>query len=95
MDIRSFARGNNKKNDAKEPIRDNPADRMELEKTVEELGKKSESELMSELLQEVNRGKQDGSFTNDALAEFMGKVSPMLTPEQLKRMEEITSRLKM
>ena len=78
-----------------EPTREEPIDKQQLEKTVEELGKKSESELMSDLMREVQRGKSDGSFDDGALAEFMDKVSPMLTPEQQRRMQEITARLKM
>ena len=91
MDMKSFARG--RKKDEKKT--ENTVSKENLEKTVEELGKKSESELMSELMNEVERGRSDGSFTNDALSEFMGKVSPMLTPEQQRRMQEITSRLKL
>ena len=91
MDLKSFARRKNKS----EPTREEPIDKQQLEKTVEELGKKSESELMSDLMREVQRGKSDGSFDDGALAEFMDKVSPMLTPEQQRRMQEITARLKM
>jgi len=94
MDIKSFARGKNKKECAKEPVGENPVSKDALKKTVEELGKKSEAELMNDLMSEVQRGRSDGSFSNDSLAEFMGKVAPMLTPEQLRRMEEITERLK-
>ena len=91
MDMKSFARG--RKKDEKKTA--DAVGREDLEKTVEELGKKSESELMSELMNEVERGRSDGSFSNEALSEFMGKVAPMLTPEQQKRMQEITSQLKL
>lgn len=93
MDMKSFARGRKKNEPLKETRQDVQKD--DLEKTVEELGKKSESELMSELMSEVERGRSDGSFTTEALSEFMGKVAPMLTPEQQRRMQEITARLKL
>ncbi len=91
MDMKSFARSRKKNEPQKNSEQD--VKREDLEKTVEQLGKKSESELMTELMSEVERGRSDGSFSSEALSEFLGKVAPMLTPEQQRRMQEITSRL--
>ena len=92
MDMKSFARGKKKTSAERQNVKE--MNREELEKTVGELGKKSESELMSELMSEVRRGRNDGSFTPEALDEFVKQVAPMLTPEQQRRMERITANLK-
>ena len=93
MDMKSFARRKN--NGRNEPVKEDINEKEQLEKKIEELSGKSESELMNNLFAEVQRGRQDGSFSEGALTEFMDKVSPMLTAEQKQRMREITSRLKM
>ena len=53
-----------------------------------------EDQLMGELMKNVAQGRQDGSFSEEKLDEFITKVSPMLTQEQRKRLEEIRGKLR-
>ncbi len=89
-DIKSFAK------DKKQPLSDTAAagsNEEELKSKVDELSSKSESELLNELTDAVNAGKQDGSFSPEALSRFISNVSPMLSEEQRKRLDDISKRL--
>ena len=65
----------------------------DLKKRALEFEGKSEQELMRELFQSVEAGKQDGSFSPDALSAFIEQVSPMLSDEQRRNLQTIASRL--
>ena len=63
-------------------------------KTIEELSKKSESELMSELLSVASKQRNEGSLDNKTLDEFESKIAPSLTKEQQERLTQIIGMLK-
>ncbi len=54
---------------------------------------KSEEELFSELMREVNKGKAEGTFNAEKLSGFVRQVSPMLNAEQKKRLSELIARI--
>lgn len=54
----------------------------------------SESELMTKLLGSVQKGKQDGTFSEDMLNNFIKQASPMLNEEQRSKMTQIADMLK-
>lgn len=63
-------------------------------KTIEELSKKSESELLSELLAVASKQRKEGSLDNGMLDEFQNKISGSLNEEQQKRLSQIIGMLK-
>ena len=54
----------------------------------------SENDLMSRLISSVAQGKQDGTFSEEMLSNFIKQASPMLTDEQRNKMNEIAEKLK-
>jgi len=54
----------------------------------------SENELMAKLLSSVQKGKQDGTFSEEMLSNFIKQASPMLNEEQRSKMNQITEMLK-
>lgn len=66
-----------------------------LEETISQYENKSEDELMGDLQQMINNGREDGSFSNEMLDGFMKNVAPMLNKEQQKRLDEIARMIKM
>ena len=55
---------------------------------------KSEDELFSALLEQVEQGKRDGSFTEEGLQSFIQSVSPMLTDGQRQKLGEIANKIR-
>lgn len=53
-----------------------------------------ENQLMGELMKNIAKGREDGSFSQEKLNDFIAKVSPMLTPDQAKKLEEIKGKLR-
>ena len=93
MDLKNFARNRSGKTTAETPP-SNTADSETLKRQTEELSKKSRPELMQQLMQEGQKGRSDGSFSDDALSSFAEKLSPMLTEEQKQRLADLTKQLK-
>ena len=101
-DLRSFAKG--KKSKEKELNIDEmiqkevPKDQQQYANVVKEqvknLSGKSESELMDQLMQSVNQGKKDGSFSPAMMEQFAKQVSPMLNGVQKQRLNQIMNQLK-
>ena len=54
----------------------------------------SESELMSELIHETNKQKQNGSLDSKKLDEIKNTILPVLNPEQANRLESLIKMLK-
>jgi len=50
---------------------------------------KSQSELLSSLLEATETGRRDGSFSQESLQRFMQTVSPLLNAAQRARLDEI------
>jgi len=65
----------------------------DIERMIEDRAGKSEGELMSELLESVRRAKAEGRFNIAELENFKKTVTPFLSSEQTKRLEEILSAL--
>ena len=70
----------------------------EQEQKVEELydkyKDKNEDELMSELLNNVAKQKQDGNFNYNSIAETLEKLSPFLNAEQNLKLKELLQKIK-
>ena len=66
----------------------------EVKKKTEELSKLSEGELYSELFKNVDEAKKSGSFTAEEVDNFLNTVSPMLTKEQLDKMNSLINKIK-
>jgi len=73
---------------------ENMGDISSLEETIEHYQDKDEDELKSELLDMVEQGKQDGTFTDEMLSDFVSNVSPMMDKEQKSRLKSIADMLK-
>lgn len=93
MDLRSYAKGRKNGGDRAREEVPRSAETENLEKQVEELSEKSESELMQQLMREVKKGREDGSFSEDALHSFTERVSPMLNEEQKRRLAALRAQL--
>ncbi len=100
MDLKSFARKKGRGRPQEAPIDESKIskeqraaaeDMMAQAKQYEGM---EEDQLMGELMKNVAQGRQDGSFSEEKLDEFITKVSPMLTQEQRKRLEEIRGKLR-
>ena len=65
-----------------------------MEKMIKDRENRSEDELMSELLDSVNRAKREGRFSEKELENFKNTVLPFLSSEQTKKLEEILRVLK-
>lgn len=67
---------------------------VDMNRSIEELSQKSESELMSELLSVANSKRKDGTLDNSSLEEFRKAIAPSLNNEQLNKLNEIIDILK-
>lgn len=56
-------------------------------------GNLSENALMDRLLDEVARQKQSGTFNEEQLLGFVNTLSPHLSAEQRKKLEDILGRI--
>lgn len=64
-----------------------------LEQQMKQYEGKSENELMQELFRSIEAGRQDGSFTPEAMQQFVNNVSPMLDGQQRKKLQEIIKKI--
>lgn len=88
-DLRSFA---NQKN-PKQANAQQQAQAEQILKQAERFQGKSDAQLMAQLKAEINKGKQDGSFNQEAMQQFMAQVAPMMNAEQRKKLEAIAKTL--
>ena len=65
-----------------------------VEKLYDEYKDKSEDELMSELINNVAKQKQDGTFDYNNIQNMLEKLSPFLTPEQNLKVKELLKKIK-
>lgn len=54
----------------------------------------SEDQLMAELLSTVKKSKAEGRFSESEMENFKKTVTPLLTPEQRKKLDEILTLIK-
>lgn len=73
---------------------DSAKESVDMNRSIEELSQKSESELMSELLSVANAKRKDGTLDNSSLEEFRKAIAPSLNIEQLNKLNEIIDMLK-
>ncbi len=69
-------------------------DHIDMNRSIEELSQKSESELMQELLSVANAKRKDGTLDNSSLEEFRKTIAPSLNSEQLSKLNDIINMLK-
>lgn len=55
---------------------------------------KSAEEIMKAILAEAERGRKNGTLSDDDIDNFAALVSPMINPEQQKTLEKVVKRLK-
>ena len=100
MDLKSFARKKGRGRPQEAPIdeskisKEQRAAAEDIMAQAKQYEGMEEDQLMGELMKNVAQGRQDGSFSEEKLDEFITKVSPMLTQEQRKRLEEIRGKLR-
>lgn len=89
MDFKSFH--NNRQQQAKS----NPSlDEKDLRKTAQEYGKKSDAELLSDIMRAAGEGRKNGTLSDQALDEFAANLSPMLNAEQKERLQSVLKIIK-
>ena len=66
----------------------------EMAEAVNKYSKMSQSELMQNLLQEVSKQKQNGTFDASRLENAVDGLSGMLSGEQMRNIKEIIKSLK-
>ena len=83
MDFKSF-RNQRKQN---ENHKEEPTD--DLRKKAESYSRKSDDELLDEIIKNVNQGKANGTFSEEQLRQFEQNVAPMLNAEQRERLRNV------
>ncbi|HOV69678.1 MAG TPA: hypothetical protein PLZ84_05090 [Clostridia bacterium] len=99
MDIKRDFKGRfrNKEDIVREFNKLPPEKKMQFEKLKNDILKyqgKDKNELMNELRAMVQKGKREGTISNEMIDQFKRKVAPMLDPEQRKNLESIVNMLK-
>ena len=61
----------------------------DIQKTVESYSGKSESELLQEIMGLADKGKKDGSLTEESIKNFEETMSPLLNEEQKAKLKTI------
>lgn len=54
----------------------------------------SESEIVSAILKEAEKGRRNGTLTDSDIDNFVNVLSPMLNANQKKQLEKIVDRIK-
>ena len=88
MDFKSYYK-NQKSNTAT-----TTSDQEELKKKAREYTDKSDPELLSDIMKEARKQKENGSFSDERLQDFVNKVSPMLNQEQKERLAQAIKMIK-
>lgn len=85
-----------------EPEKKNTADKVNDVNSTVELAKivskamngKSQGQLLQTIIAEAERGKREGTLTNNDLDNFYAALSPMLDGFKRKKLKEVITRLK-
>ena len=64
------------------------------EEAIKAYSRLSQEDLMRELFRVANESRAKGEMNNQSLDAFYANVSPMLTPEQRARMQQLLTDLK-
>lgn len=86
MDFKSFKKTRNMQSSTSEQS-ENQTDN--IRKTAEEYAKKSDPELLGEILKTASQGKQNGTLDKAQIENFVKRVSPMLNEEQRQRLNGV------
>ena len=65
-----------------------------VQNVYDSLKDKSKGELMSTLMAEVAKRKQDGTFSNRDIEDFATRVAPMLDPTSRAELDRLVSLIK-
>lgn len=65
-----------------------------LKEKINNLSNKNSDELLSELMKNVQKQKQDGSFDYNNLENMVNTISPYLTNEQKSKIYELLQRIR-
>ena len=66
----------------------------DLRKTAERYGGKSDEEMLGDILRAARQEKQDGTYSDAKIDEFVDSVSPMLNEEQRERLQKAIKMIK-
>lgn len=66
----------------------------DIRKTAEKYGKKSDEELLNDILSLANQERSKGALSDESLNAFARKLSPMLNEEQRQRLDQVLNLLK-
>ena len=83
MDFKSFRNQRKQSDYHKEESTD------DLRKKAENYSRKSDDELLDEIIKNVNQGRVNGTFSEEQLRQFEQSVAPMLNVEQRKRLRNV------
>lgn len=64
------------------------------QEAIQKYGDKSETELLSELEVMVEKGRNDGTFSEDMLNAFVNNVMPMMDESQRDKLKKIAEMIK-
>ncbi|MDR1906181.1 MAG: hypothetical protein LBQ27_04605 [Clostridiales bacterium] len=67
---------------------------QEIKEKIKKFEGKSKSDIMSELVAAVEKGKRDGTLNAAELENFYNRAAPMLNEDQRKKMRDIIEKLK-
>ena len=67
---------------------------VKAEDIINKYGNLSQEELMQELLKEAKAGRANGELTDQKLNDLQAKLSPFLSEEQRKNLNEILKMLR-
>ena len=88
MDFNTFRNNRNKQSSEQE------ANKEELRKAAERYSGKSDEELLGEIVNAAKKERQDGSFSDEKINDFVNAVSPMLNAEQRERLNKAIKLIK-
>ncbi|MGI6213716.1 MAG: hypothetical protein ACOYIQ_04130 [Christensenellales bacterium] len=94
MGINDYIRGKRKEKSMRSPTSEANTSFTSPQEAVEAYSRLSQEELMRELFRIANESREKGELNNESLDNFFSNVSPMLTPEQRARMQQLLGDLK-
>ena len=81
MDFKSYA---NQKQNQQEKMQENSH-----RNTRQDYKNMSDSQLRNEVIKEAMKARQAGKLNNEMLLELKNKIAPMLSKEQLEKLDEV------
>ena len=75
-------------------VKDNPEKIENIQENLKKYQNMSQSDLMSELIKEASRMKQNGSLNSDSLNVLKNTLAPMLNEQQKSLLNNILNQIK-